>query len=281
MPFSNKDALRVGEILARAAEAEIMPRFRTLNAEQVRQKSSSFDLVTEADEAAEKAIAKELAAAFPGSVIIGEEAAAKNPDIVSGIADAELAFIIDPIDGTRNFVVGLPLFGSMIAATVRGEIVFGAIHDPVCEDTAFALRGEGAWVEGRYRKRVALKVADPVPLASMDALISTSFLPEPLRSTVNGNLARIGLTGSLHCAAHEYRLAAAGHRHLLLYNKLMPWDHAAGWLLHREAGGFSARFDGSAYKPTVQSGGLLCAPDQDSWQLARAALFAGAELPES
>jgi fructose-1,6-bisphosphatase/inositol monophosphatase family enzyme len=281
MPFSNKDALRVGEILARAAEAEIMPRFRTLNAEQVRQKSSSFDLVTEADEAAEKAIARELAAAFPGSIIIGEEAAAKNPDIVSGIADAELAFIIDPIDGTRNFVVGLPLFGSMIAATVRGEIVFGAIHDPVCEDTAFALRGEGAWVEGRYRKRVALKVADPVPLASMDALISTSFLPEPLRSTVNGNLARVGLTGSLRCAAHEYRLAAAGNCHLLLYNKLMPWDHAAGWLLHREAGGFSARFDGSDYKPTVQSGGLLYAPDQESWQLARAALFAGAELPES
>jgi len=281
MLFSNKDALRVGEILARAAQAEIMPRFRTLNADQVRQKSSSFDLVTEADEAAEKAISKELAAAFPGSVIIGEEAAAKNPDIVSGIADAELAFIIDPIDGTRNFVSSLPLFGSMIAATVRGEVVFGAIHDPVCEDTAFALRGEGAWREGKHRARAALKVADPVPLASMDALISTSFLAEPLRTTVNGNLARVGLTGSLRCAAHEYRLAAAGNCHLLLYNKLMPWDHAAGWLLHREAGGFSARFDGSDYKPTLQTGGLLCAPDKASWQLARAALFAGADLPVS
>ena len=281
MLFSNKDALRVGEILARVAQAEIMPRFRTLNADQVRQKSSSFDLVTEADEAAEKAIAKELAAAFPGSVIIGEEAAATNPDIVAAIADAELAFIIDPIDGTRNFVSSLPLFGSMIAATVRGEVVFGAIHDPVCEDTAFALRGEGAWREGKHRTRAALKVADPVPLASMDALVSTSFLPEPLRTTVNGNLARVGLTGSLRCAAHEYRLAAAGNCHLLLYNKLMPWDHAAGWLLHREAGGFSARFDGSDYKPTLRTGGLLCAPDRASWQLARAALFAGANLPVS
>jgi fructose-1,6-bisphosphatase/inositol monophosphatase family enzyme len=278
MPFSNKDAQRVGEILAEAAVAEIMPRFRTLNADQVRQKSSGFDLVTEGDEAAERAISKELATAFPGSVIIGEEAAAKNPDIVSGIADAELAFIIDPIDGTRNFVSSLPLFGSMIAATMRGEVVFGAIHDPVCEDTAFAIRGEGAWAEGKHRKRTALRVADPVPLASMDALVSTSFLPEPLRTTVNGNLARVGLTGSLRCAAHEYRLAASGHCHLLLYNKLMPWDHAAGWLLHREAGGYSARFDGSDYKPTVQSGGLLYAPDKASWQLARAALFAGADL---
>jgi fructose-1,6-bisphosphatase/inositol monophosphatase family enzyme len=281
MLFSSKDAARVGDIIAKAAQAEIMPRFRTLSADQVKQKSSSFDLVTEADEAAEKAISRELAAAFPGSVIIGEEAAAKNPDIVSGIADADLAFIIDPIDGTRNFVSGLPLFGSMIAVTVRGEIVFGAIHDPVCEDTAFALRGEGAWREGKHRTRAALKVAGPVPLASMDALISTSFLPEPLRSTVNGNLARIGLTGSLRCAAHEYRLAASGNCHLLLYNKLMPWDHAAGWLLHREAGGFSARFDGSAYKPAVQSGGLLYAPDRESWQLARAALFAGADAAVS
>jgi fructose-1,6-bisphosphatase/inositol monophosphatase family enzyme len=279
MLFSDKDALRVGEILARAAQAEIMPRFRTLSADQVKQKSSSFDLVTEADEAAEKAISQELTAAFPGSVIIGEEAAAKDPDIVAGIADAELAFIIDPIDGTRNFVSRLPLFGSMIGVTVRGEVVFGAIHDPVCEDTAFALRGEGAWVEGRHRKRTALRVADPVPLASMDALISTSFLPEPLRTTVNGNLARVGLTGSLRCAAHEYRLAASGNCHLLLYNKLMPWDHAAGWLLHREAGGFSARFDGSDYRPAVQSGGLLYAPDKASWQLAREALFADAELP--
>jgi fructose-1,6-bisphosphatase/inositol monophosphatase family enzyme len=279
--FSNTDALRVGEILARAARTEIMPRFWTLNEEQVRQKSSSFDLVTEADEAAEKAISKELAAAFPGCVIIGEEAAAKNPEIVTGLGDAELAFIIDPIDGTKNFVAGLPLFGSMIAATVCGEIVFGAIHDPVCEDTAFALRGEGAWREGKYRERVALRVADPVPLARMDAIIETSFLPEPLRSTINGNLARVGLTGSLHCAAHEYRLAAAGRRHLLLYNKLMPWDHAAGWLLHREAGGFGARFDGSDYRPTVQGGGLLYAPDKESWQLARAALFSGAELAVS
>jgi fructose-1,6-bisphosphatase/inositol monophosphatase family enzyme len=279
MLLSNTDALRVGEILATAAQAEIMPRFRTLDADQVRQKSSSFDLVTEADEAAEKAISKELAAAFPGCVIIGEEAAAKNPDIVTGIADAELAFIIDPIDGTRNFVAGLPLFGSMIAATTRGEVVFGAIHDPLCEDTAFALRGEGAWVEGKHRKRTALKVADPVALSSMDAILSTSFLPEPLRTTINSNLARVGLTGSLRCAAHEYRLAAAGHCHLLLYNKLMPWDHAAGWLLHREAGGFGARFDGSDYRPAVQSGGLLYAPDKASWQLAREALFAGAELP--
>ena len=68
-------------------------------------------------------------------------------------------------------------------------------------------------------------------------------------------------------------MAAAGHCHLLFYNRLMPWDHAAGWLLHKEAGGYSAHFDGTAYHPTHFGGGLICAPDEASWHLARAALL--------
>ena len=278
MQFSKNDALRIDAILAEVAATEIMPRFQALAAHQVKQKSSSFDLVTEADEAAEQAIANQLRSAFPGCCIIGEEAAAKDQAIVGEIADAELAFIVDPIDGTRNFVAGLPLFGVMIAATIRGEVVFGAIHDPICADTAFALRGEGAWIEGRNRRPVDLRVADPVALTQMQAMIATNFLPEPLRTTVNTNLSRVGMSGSLWCAAHEYRMIAAGHCHLLFYNKLMPWDHAAGWLLHREAGGYSAHFDGSDYKPTHLTGGLICAPDKDSWQLARDALLGAAEL---
>src|SRR5579864_6624475 len=211
MRFSSKDALGIGEILSQVAASEIMPRFRTLAVDQVRQKSSSFDLVTEADEAAEQAIAKELRAAFPGCIIVGEEAAAKDSSILGQLADAELAFIVDPIDGTRNFVAGLPLFGVMIAATIKGEIVLGAIHDPVCADTAFALRGEGAWLETSGRPARRLRVADPVPLDAMDAMIATNYLPEPLRTKVNGHLSRVGMSASLRCAAHEYRMAAAGH----------------------------------------------------------------------
>ncbi len=107
----------------------------------------------------------------------------------------------------------------------------------------------------------------------MEAFVATSFLPQPLRNTVNGNLARLATSAQLRCAAHEYRLAAGGHCHLLFYNKLMPWDHAAGWLLHREAGGYSAHFDGTPYRPTNFSGGLIYAPDEASWRAARAALL--------
>jgi fructose-1,6-bisphosphatase/inositol monophosphatase family enzyme len=276
MQFSKNDALRIDAILAQVAATEIMPRFQRLAAHQVRQKSSSFDLVTEADEAAEQVISDQLRAAFPGCTIVGEEATAKDPSLLKGIAAAELAFIVDPIDGTRNFVAGLPLFGVMLAATVRGEVVLSAIHEPVCLDTAFALKGEGAWIQRKDGLTVDLRVAEPAPLSQMEAMACTNFLPEPLRTAVNGNLSRIGMTSTLRCAAHEYRMVAAGHCHLLFYNKLMPWDHAAGWLLHREAGGYSAHFDGSAYEPTHLTGGLICAPDKESWQLARDALLGAA-----
>ncbi len=279
MRFSCDDALRIGDILSRVAQAEIMPRFRRLTHGQVREKSSRFDVVTDADEAAERAIAAGLAAAFPTGLVVGEEAAARDDALIGRIATADLAFILDPIDGTKNFVAGLPLFGIMVAATVRGEVVLGAVHDPVRRDTAFALRGEGAWMQGEGGSRADLKVASAVPVAEMEAIVGTNFLPEPLRSTVNGNLSRVGVSSWLRCAAHEYRMAAAGHCHLLFYNKLMPWDHAAGWLLHREAGGHGAHFDGSAYRPTHLTGGLICAPDEASWRLARDALLGRAGQP--
>lgn len=267
------DIEKVGTILARAARAEILPRFRTLTAEQVRQKSSAIDLVTEADEQAEIMITADLKAAFPNAVVVGEEATERDPSLLQAIGSAELAFIVDPVDGTKNFASGLPLFGVMAAATVRGEVVGGVIHDPICRDFAYAVKGGGAWLQSEEGKRTTLRVAPPVPVAQMEAYASTTFLPQPLRNTVNGNLSRLATSASLRCAAHEYRLAAGGHTHILLYNKLMPWDHAAGWLLHREAGGYSAHFDGTPYKPTALTGGLIYAPDEASWHAARAALL--------
>src|SRR5437763_13857904 len=113
MAFSSADIHGVGEILAFAARTEIMPRFRKLAPAQIRRKSSAFDLVTEADEAAEAVIATALLAAFPGAVVIGEESAHEDPALLDTIADAELVFIVGPVDGTRNFASYLPPFGSM------------------------------------------------------------------------------------------------------------------------------------------------------------------------
>ncbi|WP_342066724.1 inositol monophosphatase family protein [Achromobacter kerstersii] len=271
--FTLEDTRKLAAVLAETALTEVMPRFRNLPEGSVRGKSSPRDLVTDADEAAERMIGARLAKLHPGAVLIGEEASARNPALLNMLVDADLAFLIDPIDGTRNYVAGLPLFGMMIAACHRGDVIAGVIYDPVNRDSALAVRGEGAWMEYENGRRAPLTVAPPAPLEDMDGLIATGALPEPLRTTVNSHLSRLASTASLRCAAHEYRMLAAGHCHIALYNQLTAWDHAAGWLLHREAGGYAARFDGSPYKPTHRTGGLLYAPDAGSWHAARKALL--------
>lgn len=275
MKFGAAELGVLDEVLRDAARMEIMPRFRKLGAGAVREKTGPLDLVTEADEAAERFITAGLARRFPGAVVVGEEATAADPSRLGLLAKADVAFVVDPVDGTANFAAGLPLFGVMAAAIIRGEVVAAAIHDPVGGDTAFALRGEGAWIDGVGGQRTDLRVASPAPVERMTGNVSWRFLPEPPRATVCANLPRLGGTWDYRCAAHEYRMAAAGHCHFLFFNRLMPWDHAPGWLLHREAGGYSARLDGSAYTPMLTDGGLICAPDRPSWQALRDALLPG------
>lgn len=271
--FSKDETRRLVTLLAEAAQAEVLPRFRNLSAQAIRDKESPRDPVTDADEGAERHIAARLAKLYPGSVFIGEESSTRNPALLNMLVDADLAFLVDPVDGTRNFVAGLPLFGMMIAVCHRGDVIAGVIYDPIGREAALAVRGEGAWIEREGAAPQPLTVADPVPPEDMDAMIATGDLPQPLRDTVNGNLAKLGSTASLRCAAYEYRMAASGHCHVLFYNKLTPWDHAAGWLLHREAGGYAAHFDGGPYKPTHRDGGLLLAPDAGSWHAARRVLL--------
>jgi fructose-1,6-bisphosphatase/inositol monophosphatase family enzyme len=268
-------AAEVASLLRDAARAEILPRFRRLAQGAVRAKSGPLDLVTDADEAAERLIEAGLSRLFPGCVVVGEEACAADPAVLDRLADADLAFVVDPVDGTANFAAGVPLFGCMAAAVSKGEVVAGWIHDPLGDDTAIALRGEGAWLsDGQGRHMADLRVAAPVPVDRMVAAVSWTYLPEPLRGRVTARLPRLAGTVGYRCAAHEYRLTAGGHAHAQLYNRLMPWDHLPGWLLHREAGGYAARFDGSDYRPTHRDGGLICAPDRDSWEALRAALLA-------
>lgn len=271
--FTQDDVDRLASALIQAGAEEIMPRFGKLTAAQVRRKRSAFDIVTDADEAAERAIGRALQAHFPGCIVIGEEAADKDPSLLDRLDSGDLCFLIDPLDGTRNFASGLPLFGLMGAAVMRGEIVAGVIHDPVCGTVALARAGAGAWRQDRTGARERMQVAEPVPVGEMEGIAGTNFLPQPLRSQVSVNLSRLQVTNWFRCAAHEYLLAASGHCHVLFYNRLMPWDHAAGWLLHREAGGYSAHFDGSEYRPTHTSGGMLYAPDRASWEAVRAALL--------
>lgn len=264
---------RLAAILRQAARDEIMPRFRHLDEGMVRTKTSAFDLVTEADEAAERAITRAINDHSPNTLVIGEEAVAANPALLTASIEDRVAIYVDPVDGTANFAGGLPLFAVMAAVVQNGETVAGVIYDPMGDDFLMTERGCGTWQVFPDGRRVRQKFAEPVSLGEMSGLASAYYLPEEKRREVLTNLAKVRMCASFRCAGHEYRYAAAGYAHFMMYGKLMPWDHLAGALMMEEAGAHVARFDGEPYLPHHRDGGLLIAPDRESWDALRREVF--------
>jgi len=271
--FSDRHLPDLQDILKSVGAEEILPRFRRLEAADIAHKESPRDLVTAADIAAETAIAARIRRMHPSALIVGEEAVSEDASLLDGLAEAPLAFVIDPVDGTFNFASAMPLFGTMLAVVAGGECVSGIIHYPVTGESLVAMRGAGARLIDHDGAAAPLRVANPVPLAEMVGTISWGFMDEPLRSRVAGNMAKIAMTFALRCSAWEYRLAAAGKVHFIGGQKLMPWDHLAGVLIHAEAGGYSARLDGTPYRPGMTDGGLISAPDHESWRMIRAEII--------
>ena len=269
MPFTRNDLERLADILSIAADQEIMPRFRSLGAGGIREKTSALDLVTDADEQAEAAMKAAIAKAFPKAAFIGEESVEKERGLLDKIADADLAIIIDPVDGTSNFAWGLPLFGVLAAVVAKGETIGGIIYDPVGHDCTFALKGQGAWAKSESGATRDIHVSKPTTLANMTGTTSWYLMPEPMRSRVAANIAKTKACFAYRCAAYEYRIVAEGLVDFSLHYKLMPWDHAAGVLIHAEAGGYSALLDGSPYLPTKFEGGIISAPSEEIWHLVR------------
>jgi fructose-1,6-bisphosphatase/inositol monophosphatase family enzyme len=272
MGFTPSHLSELAQLLRVAARAEIMPRFRKLGAGDVRMKTGPRDLVTDADVFAERMITQGLSRLFPGCLVVGEEAAAADPGLVGQLAGATLAFTVDPVDGTSNFAAGLPLFGVMASAVVQGEVVGAVILDPVVDSFSAALLGQGAWEEAADGTVTPLRVAAPAKIGDMTGSVSWRFMPPGLKAAALAALPRFAQVWDHRCAAHEYRTLAAGHGHFVVFNKLMPWDHLPGVLLHREAGGVSAKFDGTAYRPGDVTGGLICAPDQAGLEAIRGML---------
>lgn len=263
--FQDHDIDTVLDIVKAAANAEIMPRFRRLDAADVSEKKSSIDLVTDADLLSEKRMTEAFLARWPKALVVGEEACETNPSLIAALKDADLAFVIDPVDGTFNFQAGLPTFGTNLAVVVRGETVAGIIHESVLGDTLVASKGAGAIMLRADGHRSVISVAQPVPLSSSVGTISINDIVYEERRRIAANLAKTRMAFAYNCSAYEYWMVATGKVHFIGHYKLMPWDHLAGVLIHAEAGGFTARFDGTPYLPGEITGGILSAPDRESW----------------
>ncbi|WP_106476843.1 inositol monophosphatase family protein [Phytohalomonas tamaricis] len=257
------------DIVRRAAKAEILPRFRNLDADAIETKSGPDDLVTIADKGAEKIITAEVAKAFPNATIVGEEAVAEDASLLGNIAGAEMAVIIDPVDGTWNFARGLNQFGVILSVASQGETVFGLLYDPVVDDWIVARRGEGAYYgrpDGTERR---LQVSDTTQMENMVGSTSIRLFPKPQQYQLAALFPEFNRIMSFGCACHEYRTMAFGHVDFMLTAKLMPWDHAAGVLIHQEAGGYAALLDGRAYSPAIHEGRMLAASSRENWEKLR------------
>lgn len=267
------DITKLADILRHAAQAAILPRFRRLDSSAVRQKAEAIDLVTEADEEAEHFIRAEATGLWPEALFVGEEAVAADPSLLDRLDEADLAIIVDPVDGTANFAAGLPLFATMAAVVKGGETIAGIIYDPMGDDWVMAEKGGGAWLRRPDGGPERLSVSAAPVLDQMVGTVSIAFLPAESRAEVLKNLAKVRVAANYRVAGHDYRLFASGHTHFVCFNKLMPWDHHGGVLISQEAGGYAARFDGSPYEPTHRTGGLLLAPDAETWRLLRQEVF--------
>ncbi|KQT86250.1 inositol monophosphatase family protein [Aurantimonas sp. Leaf443] len=264
------DIERLADILREAALAEIMPRFRNLAEGDIRQKTSATDLVTEGDEMAERHIKARCREIWPEALFVGEESVAADPALLERLKGADLAIVVDPIDGTANFAAGVPLFAVMAAVVEKGRTVGGIIYDPLGEDWMIAEKDAGAWQRGVLGPLKRLEVAQEIPLSETIACGSTTFLPPAERRAMQMQLASVKIVGNYRNAGHEYRLLASGGAHFCFYSKLMPWDHLPGALIVEEAGGAVSLADGSPYHGAgTHEGFLIAACGRQTLQAAR------------
>jgi myo-inositol-1(or 4)-monophosphatase len=198
------------------------------------------DFVTEVDQAAERAIIEILLTAYPGHAILAEESGRQH-----GAKHSEYLWIIDPLDGTTNFIHGLPVYAVSIALAFRGKVEQAVVYDPSRNDLFFASKGRGAFVNDRR-----LRVSKRIRLA--EALIGTGFpfrkgdnlkrymkMMEEVMSKCAG-LRRPG------AAALDLCYVAAGWYDGFFETGLSPWDVAAGSLMISEAGGLVGNFTGES-----------------------------------
>jgi myo-inositol-1(or 4)-monophosphatase len=231
--------LNVAIKAARAAGAIINRAALDVESVRVSQKQVN-DFVTEVDHASEQTIIETLLTAYPGHGILGEETGNTH-----GAKDSEFVWIIDPLDGTTNFIHGFPVYCVSIALAVKGKVEQAVIYDPSRNDLFTATKGRGAYMNDRrirVSKRTQLK----------ECLISTGF---PFRKGDNfpAYLAMMSevmqRTAGLRrpgAAALDLAYVAAGFTDGFFETGLQPWDVAAGSLLVTEAGGLVGNFTGEA-----------------------------------
>lgn len=237
--FSPLDA-EIRDLLRFAAQRSMLPRYRELRDDEIEMKGED-DPVTVVDREVEEFLTEALTRLAPDVAVVGEEAVAADASVMDRLSGA--CWIIDPLDGTANFANGDGHFGIMIALADAGEAVAGWIYDPVRDRLCHAKKGEGAFIDG---EKVAASASGDTPpnLAAMKG-----FMPDAQRSIFEAEIEpHYSIVKAPRAACEQYPLTVFGGHDLAIYERTLPWDHAAGCLFLNEAGGSCLRPDGSPYR---------------------------------
>jgi len=245
---------QVPVILMEVAERIVVPRFGALTKEDVEEKKPG-DLVTIADKQAEKEIETALRMLTPQALIVGEEHAFAVPEIVDGLAGADEAWVIDPIDGTKNFAKSSPDFAIMVAHVLSGEVIESWIYQPMHDAMYHTEKGAGVRRNDQPIRRHAERTR----------LLGAAYLRfDPLPCSLD-------LRRSWSSCGIDYPKLAEGEIDFLLYREGKPWDHLPGALMVAEMGGRTAIRTGQSYRPGISAAPLSVIP-ANQWEQVRDAL---------
>ena len=254
----------VAHLLRSGADKFLKPRFRSLAAQEAWEKAPG-ELVTVADQECEEYLSAKLASLVPGSLVVGEEESSANPSVLSRLAAEQPVWLLDPLDGTSAFASGSPDYAVMAALVLRGQVVLGVIHHPEYDRTYAAELGAGA-----YDITNGNRLSVPARTGELEGAVMKRFVPPEVRISIEQNEHHFDtLEPRTTAAGFEYPAIARGDRDFMLYWRTLPWDHAPGALLLREAGGIAAHLNGSPYAAAGQHEGLLIATNRERWVAAK------------
>lgn len=260
----------VSDALRQVAQDTVMPVYQQQAAAP--EEMEPREWVTTADRGAEAMLTPMLSDLVPGSLVVGEEATHADAGVLDRLSGHGAVWLVDPLDGTANFAAGRPPFRLMVALVEAGASVASWVYDPISDEMATAVRGEGAFLDGR---RVATAGRTPGPEAMRGAVLRR-FLPPDVSARVDAGAPRLSeVLGGSGSAGADYVDLALGRLDFALYWRTLPWDHLPGALFLHEAGGLVRRTDGSHYTAADHARpGLLAATDPDTWATAHAVLLA-------
>lgn len=272
--ISLADLAEVEGIIRSVNEQVVLPRFRSLDDSEVAMKGP-LDPVTVADREAEELLRERLTTFLPGSVVVGEEAVSDDPLLLGALTGDAPVWVIDPIDGTRNFIAGSGRFSTLVALAVGGVLQASWSYAPVLGRIGTALAGHGAWVDG-----VPARVAPP---ADPPTLPLTTSHPVWWPRGYGRNFDALNAAGFdvryFDASGIEYLDLAIGRRSAMVLTWEHCWDHAAGLLLIAEAGGHVCALDGT---PVRLNGGnalpFIAASDPGTADVVRRVIGASSRV---